>query len=146
MTTSPMEAPIYGWDVNKGSGRESRPPGIWLSRLGIGLLSLFAKLTEEGAGGSPAVRYSQYSERPRPYGEEPEVNDDKCCHLALPDKECPYSGDKSNYTCPDGYYRQWWFCCEGTQQVGCGECTTDESTCWSGDFYCSIWWWTGQSC
>ncbi len=69
-----------------------------------------------------------------------------CCHLALPDRECKYKGDKSSYTCPSGWYRQWWFCCEGTRQAGCGECTKSTSTCWQGPFECSIWWWTGQSC
>lgn len=74
------------------------------------------------------------------------IPDDKCCHLARPDRECQWVGSKSHYTCPQGYYRQWWYCCEGTQQVACGECTTSPSTCWSGPFECSIWWYTGQSC
>jgi hypothetical protein len=70
-----------------------------------------------------------------------------CCNLEFPNgPECSYSGDKSNYSCPDGYNRQWWFCCEGTRQAGCGECTTSTSTCWSGTFNCSIWWYTGQTC
>jgi hypothetical protein len=70
-----------------------------------------------------------------------------CCSLYYPNgPECNYSGDKSNYTCPSGYHRQWWPCCEGTRQAGCGECTTNTDTCWSGQFNCSIWWWTGESC
>ena len=64
-----------------------------------------------------------------------------CCDLYYSDKECDYSGDKSNYSCPEGWYRQWWFCTEGSRTAGCGECTRSETTCWSGPFECSIWWW-----
>jgi hypothetical protein len=74
------------------------------------------------------------------------IPDDKCCHLARKDKECMWAGAKQFYTCPPGYYRQWWYCCEGTQQLGCGECTTNPDTCWSGSFECSIFWETGESC
>ena len=75
-----------------------------------------------------------------------QIPDDKCCHLARPDKECNWSLAKSNYSCPQGFYKQSWYCCEGTQQVGCGECTTNQDTCWSGDFACSIWWYSGKQC
>jgi len=74
------------------------------------------------------------------------IPDDKCCVLARLDNECSWVGSKSNFTCPQGYYRQWWYCCEGTQQIACAECTTSQNTCWSGSFACSIWWYTGQSC
>lgn len=73
------------------------------------------------------------------------IPDDKCCVLARKDKECQWVGSKSNFTCPQGYYRQWWYCCEGTQQIACAECTP-QNTCWSGPWECSIWWYTGQSC
>lgn len=70
-----------------------------------------------------------------------------CCNLYFPNgPECNYSGNKSSYTCPQGYTRQWWPCCEGTRMAGCGECTTSTTTCWQGTFNCSIWWWTGESC
>ena len=68
------------------------------------------------------------------------IADDGCCHLARLDKECRYFGSKANYTCPEGYHRQWWHCTEGTRQYGCGECTTSTTTCWSGQFECSIRW------
>jgi hypothetical protein len=72
---------------------------------------------------------------------------DACCQLWFPNgPECNYSGEKANYTCPPGFHKQYWVCCEGTRQAGCGECTTSDSTCWGGEFNCSIWWWTGQSC
>ena len=74
------------------------------------------------------------------------IPDDKCCSLARKDKECSWVGSKSNFTCNHPYYRQWWYCCEGTQQLACGECTTNTSSCWSGTFDCSIWWNTGQTC
>ena len=73
------------------------------------------------------------------------IPDDKCCGLARLDHECHWVGSKANYTCPQGYNRQWWYCCEGTQQIACGECTPG-STCWSGPWECSIFWYTGQSC
>ena len=73
------------------------------------------------------------------------IPDDKCCYLARKDKECNWIGNKSLYSCPQGYNRQWWYCCEGSQQIGCGECTP-QNTCWSGPWECSIWWYTGQSC
>jgi hypothetical protein len=74
------------------------------------------------------------------------IADDKCCGLARLDHECQWIGSKSKYTCPSGYYRQWWYCCEGTQQIACGECTPSPSTCWSGPWECSIWWYTGATC
>jgi hypothetical protein len=74
------------------------------------------------------------------------IPDDKCCHLARTDRECNWVGSKSQFTCPEGNYRQWWYCCEGTQQIACGECTVSQSTCWTGPWACSIWWYTGQSC
>jgi hypothetical protein len=74
------------------------------------------------------------------------IPEDYCCYLARKDNECHWVGSKSNFTCPQGYYRQWWYCCEGTQQIACAECTQSQSTCWSGDWECSIWWSTGQSC
>jgi len=74
------------------------------------------------------------------------IPDDKCCFLARTDNECRWLGSKSNYSCPAGYYRQWWYCCEGTQQIACGECTQNPSTCWSGGWQCSIWWYSGATC
>ena len=73
------------------------------------------------------------------------ISDDRCCSLARRDNECHWFGSKSNYTCPEGYTRQWWYCCEGTQQIGCGECTP-QATCWQGPWECSIWWYTGATC
>jgi len=74
------------------------------------------------------------------------IPDDKCCYLARKDNECNWVGSKSNYTCPDGYYKTMWTCCEGTQLVSCGECSENETSCWNGPWECSIWWYTGASC
>lgn len=74
------------------------------------------------------------------------IADDECCHLARLDKECLWIGSKSNFSCPEGFHRQWWYCCEGTQQIACGECTKSTETCWSGPWDCSIWWYTGETC
>ena len=143
---TPSHVADHVWNVGEGGGTERRSPFDWLSRAGIGLLSFFANSTGGGSssrsGGTTAKRQDQYANQPPPKAEPIPA----CCHLALPNTECSYSGAKSNYTCPTGYYRQWWFCCEGTRQVGCGECTKSTSTCWSGPFVCSIWWWSGQSC
>jgi hypothetical protein len=139
MATSNLEAHVYGWNVGEAGRHHS--PIDWLSRAGIGLLSLFAKLTGDASGGSSADRQA----RPRPYGETDPVEIPLCCNLAHPDKECPYSGDKSNYTCKDGFQKTWWFCCEGGLLVGCGECSSGP-TCWQGPWDCSIWWWTGDMC
>jgi hypothetical protein len=74
------------------------------------------------------------------------IEDDKCCGLARRDNECNYFGDKSNFSCPEGFNRQWWHCCEGTTIIGCGECTRYATSCWNGPYTCSIWWWTTQKC
>jgi hypothetical protein len=69
------------------------------------------------------------------------IPDDRCCGLARLDNECIYYfGDKSNFTCPEGYYRQWWYCLEGTRRFACGECTTYALSCYGGNYACSIFW------
>lgn len=74
------------------------------------------------------------------------IPDDKCCALARKDHECDWTFKKSNYTCPEGYHKTYWVCCEGTQQIGCGECSEHETSCWYGPWECSIWWYTGETC
>ena len=74
------------------------------------------------------------------------IEDDKCCYLARKDNECNWVFSKSNYTCPEGYHKTMWVCCEGTQQIACGECSESETSCWYGPWECSIWWYTGESC
>lgn len=74
------------------------------------------------------------------------IEDDKCCVLARLDNECDWVLSKSNYSCPEGYHKHHWVCCEGTQQIACGECTTDTDSCWGGSWECSIWWYTGETC
>jgi len=112
--------------------RPGKERGNWWSRAGLALLSAAADW-RRGAGG-PVLMMGVPDEGMA------------CCHLALPNTECNYSGSKANFTCPSGFHRQYWLCCEGTRQAGCGECTTSTSTCWSGSFNCSIWWWSGASC
>ena len=73
------------------------------------------------------------------------ISDDKCCGLARLDSECRWTGSKSDYTCPPNHTRQWWYCCEGSQLVGCGECTP-QANCWSGPWACSIWWYAATTC
>ena len=58
---------------------------------------------------------------------------------------CEYTERRRDYVCPEGWYRQWWHCCEGSRLAGCGECTENARTCWQGDFLCSMWWWADGS-
>jgi hypothetical protein len=60
-----------------------------------------------------------------------------CCHLARCNL-CYYQVSHDRYTCPSGYYRVMWTCVSGGVTWGCGECSTNSSSCWSGTFACSI--------
>lgn len=140
MATSFIEVQPGAWNVGEGSRRERRSPLDWLSRLGIGLLSFFSNLADEAPGESSAEPYAADADHPV---EQP-IPD--CCTLAVPEKECHYSGHKSDFTCPDGFQKQYWPCCEGTRLVGCGECASG-SSCFYGPWECSIWWLIeGSSC
>lgn len=143
MTTNHLAVPAQGWNVGAGGDSAGRSPLDLLSRLGMGLLSLFAKLAESASNPVSGIKDKLHRKLKNEGPREP-IPD--CCSLALPDKECPYRGTKSNYICSEGYHRRWWFCCEGTRQAACAECTTYADGCWQGEFECSIWWWTGQSC
>jgi hypothetical protein len=131
-----MEASIM---MNQEIGRDTGPQPNWLSRVGM-------KMMAAAAGGARATGSGHHFHKKKKDEGSNDPDYMACCHLALPDRECEYKGDKADYTCPEGWHRQWWFCCEGTRQAGCGECTKSTSTCWQGPFECSIWWWTGQSC
>ncbi len=57
-----------------------------------------------------------------------------CCYLAL-DKKC--SGCTSGgFTCPSGFSKRYWYCCQNGQLYGCGECTKSTS-CYGGPWACS---------
>lgn len=127
----------HDWNLGEGSPRRSHP---FVSRLGIGLLSFFSNLTDAGGGGSYSDPYSQ-----PPKDEDIPIPDDKCCNLARPDRECKFTGDKSNFTCPEGFQKTFWPCCEGTRIIGCGECASGPS-CFDAPWDCSIWWWTDSPC
>lgn len=123
--------------------RHSTPPRAgWLARLGLKMVAAGAGGDRPAAGRAGAFPEGAFGWK----GGGPMEGGMACCQLALPDRECQYVGDKSNYTCPEGWHRQYWTCCDGTRIAGCGECTRSTSTCWVGPFECSIWWWTGQSC
>lgn len=143
MTTSHTEANDQMWVLVGDGTRKIRSPLDWLSRAGMGLLAFFAESADEASGGSYTERPPQYAVQPQP--EEEPVPD--CCDLYFPNGPfCEYEGHKSNYRCPEGYNRQYWPCCEGTRLVACGECTQSTTTCWQGEFVCSIWWWMDGSC
>jgi hypothetical protein len=149
MTTTHVNAPA-----------QSRSLLDSLSRLGTGLISFFARVHDSsggyggGAGGttggsggggqSSPTRPGDYSSEQEP---PPTPGEMACCQLAFPNGPfCEYTGRRQDYVCPDGWYRQWWHCCEGSRLAGCGECTRSQSTCWEGPFHCSMWWWTSQPC
>ena len=67
------------------------------------------------------------------------VGDYRCCHLAT-NTECNWTIVKSNYTCPEGFHRTFWYCMDGTQKIGCGECSQSATSCWQGPWQCSIFW------
>lgn len=138
MTTRSMEAP-FGW----------------LTRMGMGLMSFFAQFGDAASGGSSGGYQAQSASRPAGGGYYRKKEDDDatgkrppfpmpgCCRVRYPDGPfCDYPGsDPSRYTCPEGYYRQWWFCPTEPPPYGaCAECTTNKDTCWRGDFLCSTWW------
>jgi hypothetical protein len=114
-----------------------------LSRTGLRLLAFASAAGDAGQANprrSEAVGGSEEStSEPLTTLESPEIPG--CCHLALPNRVCPYTTYRWRYRCPAGWYRQWWYCLEGTRRRGCGECTRNSATCWGGPFYCSIWWW-----
>ena len=144
MATRRIEAQAWIADGVDRNPQRSSPLG-WLSRMGINLLSFFSDVNDSAYTGSSGGGEANTYVADEPSGGGGVIVDDKCCFLARPDNECRYQGDKSNYTCPDGFQKTWWFCCEGTQQIGCGECSSGP-TCWQGPWECSIFWYTGQTC
>lgn len=118
--------------VEPVAGRDTRrSPFAWIPRLGMNVLLFFADSGISSYGGGPCG--------PGYTGGGP-VGDEKCCGLAT-NKECchPDSGDKALFKCPSGYNKTWWFCTEGTQAYGCGECAQGDN-CFAGPWECSIIW------
>jgi hypothetical protein len=133
MATHDLAADAREWNLGLDGERASPSPLGWLSQLGMGLVSFFAKLTDTG------------------YPAKEQAGDDAadarilapfCCQLANPNGPfCSYTGEKYNYTCPSGYQKMWWYCCYGTRLLGCGECSSMSATnCWTPPWPCSIWW------
>src|SRR5262245_62286736 len=77
---------------------------------------------------------------------------DRCCLLVYKDRECSYTKSKSEYTCPEGYTKFCWMCCEGSTKIGCGECikqADSPTSCWDAskdNTSCSIWWICAADC
>jgi hypothetical protein len=118
----------------------------WLSRLGTGLLAMMAASPTGSGGGGAQGKAGDYAKPSAAPGGMPQPIP-RCCSLALPNTPCNFpAGRPKDFTCPPGYHRQWWNCCEGTHVVACGECTKSTSNCWTGPFICSIWWPTTASC
>jgi hypothetical protein len=115
----------------------------WSSRLGMGLLAMFA-----GSGHGPDAASAHGGENARSYrtrGGMPQPIPE-CCYLTHPHKPCDFpAGRPQDFTCPPGFNPNWHYCCEGTRVVACGECTGSDNS-WAGPFVCSIWWETQMSC
>ncbi len=58
-----------------------------------------------------------------------------CCCLACEPGGCPGSG--ANHTCPSGFNKKRWTCCDGSAGTrACSECTTADN-CYQSHFACS---------
>ena len=121
--------------MDRNEMEDHRPRLGWFPRLGMNLLAFFADSGGGGYGGEPT------GDCPKGYSGGGPIGDDRCCGLAT-DKECCYPDGKSKaqYICPQGWYKTWWFCVEGTQAYGCGECSSEPGSCFDGDYECSIYW------
>jgi hypothetical protein len=132
-----------------------------LSRLGTSLISFFALTKESSGGGGGGTGGGSgggtgghgpggaTSASPTSVGSEPVVP--RCCGLANPGTVCPHpQGRAEEFTCPEGFYRSWWTCCEGSKLAFCGECggldREGKPSCYDGPFPCSIGWITNERC
>jgi hypothetical protein len=131
-----IDAPIIGWPEAAGQAEPRRLR--WISSLGIKLVSFFAQAaggaSSSSRPGSSAASYADAAAQPcNTTGTCTPV---RCCCLACADKECPYVGKKSDFTCPGGT-KTFWTCTEGSKLIGCGECAGG-SSCFDKPWYCSI--------
>lgn len=69
-----------------------------------------------------------------------------CCTLACPPNQC--SGSGSNHTCPAGYNKKSWTCCDpgGERHRVCSECTTGSTCREFAHFHCSESWTENPPC
>jgi hypothetical protein len=149
MTTIRFNAvPARGWS-----------PLHSLSRVGISLISLLAandSSSGQGTGGATGSGTGGHSKQAlsatataavasgAPLVQSAQL-DHGCCQPWFPNGPyCQYTGGPQHFTCPDGSYQYWWYCCQGTQRWGCGECTKSHIDCWHGDWTCSTWWQEGS--
>lgn len=87
----------------------------FLRRLTGASAGLFAGIAAAGADDAAAYPYA-------------------CCALAS-NTHC--SGcSTGSFSCPSGYNKKYWFCCQSGQLYGCGECTHG-SSCYIGPWVCS---------
>lgn len=66
-----------------------------------------------------------------------------CCNLAT-STWCAAQG-YGNFVCPQGFVARRWYCCQGSQLIGCGECTSGPS-CYDWEWVCSYGYNTGVVC
>lgn len=102
----------------------------WMGRIGLTTIGAVAGLS---ATQQPVLGAGQ--------------NAAACCNLAKPPGGCHGSG--SGFLCPGvGLYKKTWTCCHSDGRFyGCGECQSNQDTCWNGDNYaCSEYWLIRTSC
>lgn len=112
-----LDSPVSPRTPAPGEIRWTRSRFSRLSLLGAGLVGALAKTWVD----APDAAASPY-----------------CCNLAFPNGPwCGGTQGSGNFTCPSGYYKQFWTCCAPAGLVSCWECTTDSSTCEGGSYVCS---------
>ena len=65
-----------------------------------------------------------------------------CCFLYYPNtSQWCNTTSYGNFVCPSGWAKRAWYCCQGVDLVGCGECVKGGTTCSNADSYnCSYGW------
>lgn len=121
----------------------------WMTRTGMALVAMVATTMAKSSGRASASRSSGYmpsaTANHQSCWPETGVYPAGCCYLACPNS-C--SGTGSNFTCPSGYNKKTWTCCDGGgQRVRyCGECTTGSTCSERAHFHCSETWTQNPTC
>jgi hypothetical protein len=105
----------------------------WLSRAGIGVVAATATVIARAPGRAGA--------NPVPPC-HPDLVQRGCCCLFYEPGGCPGAG--SSHTCPSGFTKKTWTCCQSIVLYHCSECVGGAS-CKEGPFACSEVWTSGST-